>query len=516
MVVMLPVLSLIIQISLHESTATMIDCRTSDCTQDIINCPSNSECIIHCSSDGACTDSAINCPQNGSCNVYCDGTNACKGLTINATLSSKLRVVSLGYKSGPSNISCTSDAWSTNTSCEIDGIGTDYPQYDNVQISGDSEHVRISCQCGDNSCVRNTTLICASDFKNNCDINDTIDYYTYNTGSLCILSPSQSQSSISPTSACGSAKRYNPNWITTILIGSGTLIIIILFIMYHIRYKRNSKNYALQKKILKPVESNSYKGDDDMYKWLEAMEMEEYYDTFISNGYKNLNFVVKITDDIDLENIGITLKGHQKMLLDGIEKEQMQRSDMQLLRGSIHGCDIIPGNMQQYTSDEAESTQNEVDEYANSKMDVPKGTRTGNITLSSPRSTTYSVVEGRTKITALSPALPPVLMPLAIRQKTRSMESLYQTPDMNTPTLDGYTRGGDTTMVTKLARSPYDLNLDMKVNDAGFNIKPQNITVEVVEEHVDGMGTPNEKRYLTPFPLETVQEADVDDMKDDE
>jgi len=60
------------------------------------------------------------------------------------------------------------------------------------------------------------------------------------------------------------------------------------------------------------IEKNST--TEKVYRWLEGFHREDYFQTFINNGFDNLEICSKI-DSNDLNAMGITLLGHRKMIL---------------------------------------------------------------------------------------------------------------------------------------------------------------------------------------------------------
>ena len=55
--------------------------------------------------------------------------------------------------------------------------------------------------------------------------------------------------------------------------------------------------------------------------WLkEKCNLMQYLDNFVENGYDSIEMIPKIDNIEELEEIGITLKGHQKMILSEIMK----------------------------------------------------------------------------------------------------------------------------------------------------------------------------------------------------
>ena len=43
----------------------------AECTNAIINCPTDADCTVKCTEHQACIGAVINCPQNGNCDITC-------------------------------------------------------------------------------------------------------------------------------------------------------------------------------------------------------------------------------------------------------------------------------------------------------------------------------------------------------------------------------------------------------------------------------------------------------------
>ena len=59
--------------------------------------------------------------------------------------------------------------------------------------------------------------------------------------------------------------------------------------------------------------------------WLASIELEEYYSTFIDNGYDNVKFIKNITNDQQLKDIGIKKPGHIIHILRSLQNTQQQQ-----------------------------------------------------------------------------------------------------------------------------------------------------------------------------------------------
>ena len=71
---------------IHSDT---IDCSSNDrCTNTLIDCLPNEDCLVLCDDIKACTGSTINCPLNGDCDILCRGGESCRDAVFNATVSS--------------------------------------------------------------------------------------------------------------------------------------------------------------------------------------------------------------------------------------------------------------------------------------------------------------------------------------------------------------------------------------------------------------------------------------------
>eukprot|EP01084_Bolivina_argentea_P193046 331272_1 len=58
--------------------------------------------------------------------------------------------------------------------------------------------------------------------------------------------------------------------------------------------------------------------------WLESIGMVQYYESFITNNYESKEDIIKIKTKQQLQNIGISLKGHQTKMLADIRRLQKQ------------------------------------------------------------------------------------------------------------------------------------------------------------------------------------------------
>ena len=61
------------------------------------------------------------------------------------------------------------------------------------------------------------------------------------------------------------------------------------------------------------------RGIDIIYKWLKHMEMERYFDTFITNGYDTFSLIVDYLNEDELNEMKVK-RIHQKRILDEIKK----------------------------------------------------------------------------------------------------------------------------------------------------------------------------------------------------
>ena len=60
---------------------------------------------------------------------------------------------------------------------------------------------------------------------------------------------------------------------------------------------------------------------EDVKEWLTGtVRLPQYYDHFVKNGFETIEFITKIKDKDDLNGIGISLKGHQLVLMEEIKK----------------------------------------------------------------------------------------------------------------------------------------------------------------------------------------------------
>jgi hypothetical protein len=59
--------------------------------------------------------------------------------------------------------------------------------------------------------------------------------------------------------------------------------------------------------------------------WLMSIKMDRYIDSFLQSGYSTMELVAKITIK-DLINMGITLVGHQKKIMNSVQTLRAQIS----------------------------------------------------------------------------------------------------------------------------------------------------------------------------------------------
>ena len=534
MLVMFPV---VLILKLLSTQSTDIDCSTSDCEE--IDCPANNPCIVSCFSYAACTNSIINCPHNASCQVYCHGTQACDGAIVNASMSSNLRIDSTGFNSGPAYIYCSSRTELGN--CQIYGHGTSIPVYNHSNIFGFKDNVRIWCECAD-LCFNDGTLFCE---RNICDITDSI-YETDNDHSPSKYDYYSSACNTLPTTTLTPiAIELDSDWVLYVLLGSGIFIFavcLIGFCIYHIKQAQDIKDYAEShtdtkpsketspiqtlytpnnKQMLAPVPSNSYRPSAnyqynynvELYKWLEAMELEEYYDTFTCNGYKNFNFIIQITDEIDLENIGITMKGHQRMLLNRINSLKDQNSSMNRLRSNPEGNNSV----------------NTI-----TMMDETKTNVTARDTITY-KSAPAADVEGNADVLSVTSLIPqsrqisdtlPIITTMvrcAGSGATKSMESLYEDVIV-TPPLKCINRNNNAAMsattlsaaVSPAARQKAEISGTKGLEDLNDDAsKAKSSTVEVLDEALlEVLRLQSDEKIVQSLHNDEEKEMDKDKDKD--
>lgn len=70
--------------------------------------------------------------------------------------------------------------------------------------------------------------------------------------------------------------------------------------------------------------------------WLISIKMEKYIDSFLQNGYRTMEAVTTITVR-DLEQMGVTLIGHQKKIMNSIQtlRAQMYGPHFQMSEGFL-------------------------------------------------------------------------------------------------------------------------------------------------------------------------------------
>jgi hypothetical protein len=117
--------------NLTQKTCT-INCQSTNCTNNVITCPTGYRCDILCNVDNACRD-GINCKMSAACNVDCTGKSSCEKVQcgpgpcdINCSGVSSCKDVSCanscacdvtctGNQSCQSGITCTSLACRSTT-----------------------------------------------------------------------------------------------------------------------------------------------------------------------------------------------------------------------------------------------------------------------------------------------------------------------------------------------------------------------------------------------------------------
>merc|ERR1712176_26897 len=61
-------------------------------------------------------------------------------------------------------------------------------------------------------------------------------------------------------------------------------------------------------------------GRDDVKEWLNRINMDQYYEYFVNNGFDSLTLLKEINDLSYLEYIGVKVKAHQIIIIKNIEK----------------------------------------------------------------------------------------------------------------------------------------------------------------------------------------------------
>ena len=353
-------------------------CIDQQCTGDIINCPSNDACIIECIGTGSCANTTINCKQSTDCVVDCKEKNSCSHIIINGTNSQSLYMTSNGTESAPfSKVYCPINSPVPWISCIITGTENTSLSPMDIYISTSSiEEHDIIIECishGDLTCARDVTLNCGPHYGQICEVESSVYFITYGTSPLPTVSPTSTSVSTTPSPiiSTGNAQtsiNLNTPWIyVTIGVTIVTFCICIVVYMIYLVKKRQVRNlkhleqtggtmgeyvdedpdpehaelekatemdYEHERKMQdidrsKLKESVKKSDHNEVAMWLKFLELEEYYDNFRSNGYKSLKFVLQIRAESDLKEIGISLKGHQKMILNAIN--QMRKSQAERL-----------------------------------------------------------------------------------------------------------------------------------------------------------------------------------------
>ena len=116
--------------------AGYIDCKSSNCNGDTLNCIDNEDCFIDCgptftsesANDEACQDAVFNCPSNGKCTVVCNDREGCDRATFNAQDSASLNVTCFDHLEScrDTNIYCPETINPTEPTCFIFGDNSNY------------------------------------------------------------------------------------------------------------------------------------------------------------------------------------------------------------------------------------------------------------------------------------------------------------------------------------------------------------------------------------------------------
>lgn len=343
--------------SIHYINAqNLINCSIPiGCVNKVVDCPSNADCFIDCAGRHSCSNSILNCPHSANCTVSCWGHQSCQDTMINASRSHALALTLLGPDSAPSDIYCPDiDTHNllTNYGCDLYGFkDASSPHFSdvNVYVEAGPEDILITCDHTLNdgyTCIQNMTLFWGSDYGQSCITDGAYDskclpveyfYPLFNSTNNTMPSTSKRESSRNG----GEIAIYISVAVGAVVM---CLCVVLLIIYLHKKAKRIQKELEKVRSESSPVgmeetvktvsspddgqevialpEDEPTKFMDEVHKWLTSMDLEKYHDNFVSNGYTNLKFILQIADEDDLEELGITLKGHQKMILGGIASMQ--------------------------------------------------------------------------------------------------------------------------------------------------------------------------------------------------
>ena len=397
----------------------IFDCSTTtptaNCSDNIIDCPSNQDCRIECLGVDSCSNSIINCPQSSKCVIHCFGEGSCQDAVVNGTFSEEVSIFTMGYASGPDIYCPNLDTHDANRyyGCQLYGNGTDL-QYINTDwyVEGGDWDITIDCQDKSYPCIQNVTLFSESDYSESCiidGINDShhclwIYYnyygpydYDYHNYMYMYSTTAPSTSTTNVIMRAGPKKNRNDdgdsNQITiyiSVAVGVSFMFLcgIALAVFFHKKTKKiqselekvrsqseaawiddtmatpghrhvkttsapDEDNEDPDTEIIATPDDATTDFKDEVHKWLKSIDLEEYYDNFASNGYKNIKFILQISDEDDLKELGITLKGHQKMILNGIANLQEGNGyDVKYADTPEHDLDDDE-KMEQYTEDVA-------------------------------------------------------------------------------------------------------------------------------------------------------------------
>lgn len=351
-------------------------CESWWCTSITLDCTPYQDCYIDCVNEYSCYNLTFNCPEEAECGVHCHGSRSCQSATINAQDSSYLYISVNDSYSGPSAVYCP-NADSRNITkkqwgCVLWGQGPNSPKFGNTNFYSEigSDDILFQCiypseddrKCG-KTCIEYGTLYSGTNYTESCKFDGTtlwnclpIIYYTiddiyreiYSTQSSIDCDDQNFEHNETSTTSksiidlsADDADDVKSN-TSTIVIFLTVGIVLLLVIIFAIYFKHKTSKMKEQLNTLEKTRSGSMDESDhqvaaeqtkknepgtfkdDIEEWLLSMDfgMEKYYDNFVSKGYTDLKFISEITDEIDLEKIGIVLQAHQKVILNGIASLQ--------------------------------------------------------------------------------------------------------------------------------------------------------------------------------------------------
>ena len=358
-------------IDCESDTVCFVDCIGSfSCYNTTINCPENHDCVIQCQGSNSCEDAIIDASSSEYLQFVTNGTDSAP-----TSIYCPIDVYS---------------AW-TSCIIEGAGIGSSLMYLDIYITSEPNTYHDLIIGClNDRTCADNVTMFCGANYDKLCDVQKQVHHWVETPAPVTIQTVIvDGEQMVTYIDENSDATIVDAFWMY-VLISVGTLFMCICGVAFAIYFVKktakltdsvktleleNAKSHSLMEnpngigpdydegdenrqikgsdssehvqdgctdsedgvdtdpnpKQIEPDENEPKKDikphDDEIGKWLKLMDLEEYYGNFIANGYKNFRFIIQIKNKADLEDINIILKGHQKMILNGIAQIREAKDD---------------------------------------------------------------------------------------------------------------------------------------------------------------------------------------------